>query len=150
VSRPTVGRWRQRFVESRCDGLLDEPKPGAPRRITDADVERVLTTTLESTPRDATHWSTRSLSKLQPALLEVDVTDLGIEQVAQTRGRVLQFAGRAFDVRVVLDERTYQPLAVVRTSALQLQQGTRETLNVGVLSDCRLVGDIKFPSGSMR
>jgi hypothetical protein len=113
-------------------------------------VERVLTTTLESTPGDATHWSTRSLSKLQPALLEVDVTDLGIEQVAQTRGRVLQFAGRAFDVRVVLDERTYQPLAVVRTSALQLQQGTRETLNVGVLSDCRLVGDIKFPSGSMR
>jgi transposase len=63
VSRPTVGRWRQRFVERRCDGLLDEPKPGAPRRITDADVERVLTTTLESTPRDATHWSTRSLAK---------------------------------------------------------------------------------------
>jgi transposase len=63
VSRPTVGRWRQRFVESRCDGLLDEQKPGAPRRITDADVERVLTTTLESTPRDATHWSTRSLAK---------------------------------------------------------------------------------------
>ncbi len=63
VSRPTVGRWRQRFVERRCDGLLDEPKPGAPRRITDADVERVLTTTLEHTPRDATHWSTRSLAK---------------------------------------------------------------------------------------
>jgi transposase len=63
VSRPTVGRWRRRFVESRCDGLLDEPKPGAPRRITDADVERVLTTTLERTPRDATHWSTRSLAK---------------------------------------------------------------------------------------
>jgi transposase len=63
VSRPTVGRWRQRFVEQRCDGLLDEPKPGAPRRITDIDVERVLTTTLESTPRDATHWSTRSLAK---------------------------------------------------------------------------------------
>ena len=63
VTRPTVGRWRQRFVEDRCEGLLDEPKPGAPRRITDADVERVLTTTLESTPRDATQWSTRSLAK---------------------------------------------------------------------------------------
>jgi transposase len=43
-------------------GPLDEPKPGAPRRITDADVERVITTTLETTPRDATHWSTRSLA----------------------------------------------------------------------------------------
>jgi len=63
VSRPTVGRWRRRFVEDRCDGLLDEPKPGAPRRISDADVERVLTTTLETAPRDATHWSTRSLAK---------------------------------------------------------------------------------------
>jgi len=63
VSRPTVGRWGHRFVERRCDGLLDEPKPGAPRCITDADVERVLTITLESTPRDATHWSTRSLAK---------------------------------------------------------------------------------------
>lgn len=62
VSRLTVGRWRQRFVERRCEGLLDEPKPGAPRRITDTDVERVLVTTLESTPRDATHWSTRSLA----------------------------------------------------------------------------------------
>lgn len=63
VSRPTVGRWRQRFVDHRCDGLLDEPRPGAPRTITDADVERVVTLTLETTPRDATHWSTRSLAK---------------------------------------------------------------------------------------
>jgi transposase len=63
VSLPTVGRWRRRFVDQRCEGLLDEPKPGAPRKITDADVERVLTTTLETTPRDATHWSTRSLAK---------------------------------------------------------------------------------------
>lgn len=63
VTRPTVGRWRQRFVDQRCDGLLDEPRPGAPRTITDAEVERVVTLTLESTPRDATHWSTRSLAK---------------------------------------------------------------------------------------
>jgi transposase len=63
VTRPTVGRWRQRFVEARCAGLLDEPKPGAPRTITDAMIEDALTTTLETTPVDATHWSTRSLAK---------------------------------------------------------------------------------------
>jgi transposase len=63
VTRPTIGRWRQRFVDRRCAGLLDEPKPGAPRQITDAMVEHALTTTLETTPADATHWSTRSLAK---------------------------------------------------------------------------------------
>jgi transposase len=59
VTRQTVGRWRARFIDKRLDGLLDEPRPGAPRTIRDADVERVVTLTLESTPRDATHWSTR-------------------------------------------------------------------------------------------
>ncbi len=59
----TVGKWRQRFVERRLDGLLDEPRPGAPRKVSDAEVERALTMTLESTPKDATHWSTRSLAK---------------------------------------------------------------------------------------
>ena len=63
MTRPTVGRWRQRFVDRRCAGLLDEPKPGAPRQITDAMVEQALTTTLETTPVDATQWSTRSLAK---------------------------------------------------------------------------------------
>jgi transposase len=63
VTRATVGKWRQRFVERRLDGLYDEPRPGAPRRVSDADVERVLTRTLESTPRGATHWSTRSMAK---------------------------------------------------------------------------------------
>jgi transposase len=63
VTRQTVGRWRARFIADRVDGLLDEPRPGAPRKISDADVERVLTQTLESTPRDATHWSTRSMAK---------------------------------------------------------------------------------------
>jgi transposase len=63
VTRPTVVKWRGRFVRARLDGLLDEPRPGAPRQITDAMVEQVLTLTLESTPRDATHWSTRSLAK---------------------------------------------------------------------------------------
>jgi transposase len=64
VSRPTVQTWRQRFAQHGPDGLLDEPRPGAPRRITDADVERVITLTLEAEPTGAaTHWSTRSLAK---------------------------------------------------------------------------------------
>ena len=60
VTRATVGKWRQRFVERRLDGLYDEPRPGAPRTVGDDDVERLIVTTLEETPGDATHWSTRS------------------------------------------------------------------------------------------
>jgi len=63
VTRPTVGKWRGRFLRKRLAGLLDEPRPGVPRKITDADVETVITKTLESAPRDATHWSTRSMAK---------------------------------------------------------------------------------------
>ncbi len=63
MTRVTVGKWRHRFLEKGCDGLLDEPRPGAPRRISDEDVERVITTTLESMPRGATHWSTRSMGR---------------------------------------------------------------------------------------
>ena len=63
TTRETVGKWRRRFVEKGCDGLLDEPRPGAPRTVGDADVERVVTMTLESMPRDATQWSTRSMAK---------------------------------------------------------------------------------------
>ena len=63
VIRQTVGRWRSRFVKQRLQGLLDEPRPGAPRKVGDEDVEKVLRLTLETLPRDATHWSTRSMSK---------------------------------------------------------------------------------------
>lgn len=62
ASRIRVGRWRERFLRDRLDGLLDEPRPGAPRKVTDEDVERVITLTLETTPKDATHWSTRSMA----------------------------------------------------------------------------------------
>lgn len=63
TNRVTVGRWRRRFLEVGIDGLLDEPRPGAPRKISDKDVERVITLTLESKPKDATHWSTRGMAK---------------------------------------------------------------------------------------
>ena len=63
VTRQTVTKWRQRFLRERLDGLLDEPRPGAPRTIRDADVERVITLTLERTPEDATHWSTRAMAR---------------------------------------------------------------------------------------
>ena len=63
VSKAMVGKWRNRFVTKRGDGLLDEPRPGAPRKIADKDVERVITLTLESKPKDATHWSTRGMAK---------------------------------------------------------------------------------------
>jgi transposase len=63
VTKQTVGKWRKRFLEKRLDGLLDEPRPGTPRKLSDAEVERVLALTLESTPDNATHWSTRSLAE---------------------------------------------------------------------------------------
>ena len=63
TSHTTVGTWRRRFNARRLDGLLDEPRPGAPRRIDDAKIELVVRTTLESLPKDATHWSTRELAR---------------------------------------------------------------------------------------
>jgi transposase len=63
LTKQTIGKWRARFLSQRLDGLLDEPRPGAPRRITDGDVERVMRLTLETTPHDATHWSTRAMAR---------------------------------------------------------------------------------------
>jgi transposase len=67
-------KWRSRFVARRLDGLLDEPRPGRPRTVTDEQVEAVITRTLESTPVNATHWSTRSLA-----------AELGLSQSAVSR-----------------------------------------------------------------
>src|SRR5258705_813182 len=63
LTKQTVGKWRTRFLTTRLDGLLDEPRPGAPRTVTDADVERGLTRTLETKPADATHWSLPSMAQ---------------------------------------------------------------------------------------
>ena len=63
LDRNTVGRWRRRFHRLRLAGLHDEPRPGAPRKVTDEKVERVIVATLETTPKGATHWSTRDMAK---------------------------------------------------------------------------------------
>jgi transposase len=62
VSRPTVSKWRSRFIERRLDGLADEPRPGGPRTITDEQIEDVVVATLERQPTDATHWSRASMA----------------------------------------------------------------------------------------
>ena len=63
VAPGTVGKWRGRFVKDRLDGLYDEPRPGAKRTITDEQIEQMIIRTLETTPRGATHWSTREMAK---------------------------------------------------------------------------------------
>ena len=74
VALSSARKWRSRFLVDRLDGLLDEPRPGRPRTVADEQVEAVITRTLETTPRDATHWSTRSLA-----------AELGMSQSAVSR-----------------------------------------------------------------
>jgi len=63
LCRPTVITWRRRFAERRLEGLDDEPRSGTPRTVSDEQVHEVVTRTLETKPRDATHWSTRTLAE---------------------------------------------------------------------------------------
>ncbi len=63
VTPQTVGKWRARYIERGVEGLLDEPRPGAPRKVTDDKVEEVVVKTLESKPTDSTHWSSRDMAK---------------------------------------------------------------------------------------
>jgi transposase len=74
IALSSARKWRSRFVTDRLDGLLDEPRPGRPRTVSDEQVEAVITRTLETTPTDATHWSTRSLA-----------AELGMSQSAVSR-----------------------------------------------------------------
>ena len=64
VTTQTVGKWRGRFVARRLRGLLDEPRSGAPRSISDAVVETVLAKTLHEQPPDAARWSSRRLASV--------------------------------------------------------------------------------------
>ena len=75
-----VRKWRSRFAEYRLDGLIDEPRPGKPWMITDEQVEEVVVKTLESTPKDATHWSTRSMAR------EVGLTQSAVLRIWQAFG----------------------------------------------------------------
>ena len=63
IAKHTVGKWRERFAAARADGLLDEPRPGAPRRVGDGEVAALVDRTLSSVPRGATHWSLRTMAR---------------------------------------------------------------------------------------
>lgn len=63
VHAKTVGKWRRRFLERRLEGLSDDPRPGVPRTVLDETVEEIVRRTIEETPPDATHWSTRSMAR---------------------------------------------------------------------------------------
>jgi transposase len=80
VTRPMVTKWRSRFAEHRLDGLSDEPRPGQPRTITDEQIEEVIVKTLETTPREATHWSTRSMAR------EVGLTQSAVHRIWKAFG----------------------------------------------------------------
>jgi transposase len=80
VHRNTVAKWRRRFEAERLDGLVDEPRPGQPWTISDAMVDEVITRTLESTPKDATHWSTRSMAA------EVGLTQSAVHRIWKAFG----------------------------------------------------------------
>jgi transposase len=80
VHRNMVAKWRARFLEQRLDGLVDEPRPGRPRTVTDEQVEEVIVRTLETTPKDATHWSTRSMAR------EVGLTQSAVQRIWKAFG----------------------------------------------------------------
>jgi len=169
LSKQAVGKWRRRFLERRLDGLLDEPRPGAPRKISDDEVERVLTLTLESAPEDATHWSTRSLARrtgltqnaisriwrafaLQPHRAEtfqLSTDPLFVETVRDIVGLYLSPPARA--VVLCVDEKT-QVQALDRTQPLlplrpgQVERHTHDYKRHGITS---LFAALEIQSGKV-
>jgi transposase len=153
----TVGKWRRRFAERRIDGLLDEPRPGAPRQIGDDDVAEVIRQTLETTPRGATHWSLRSMARaagfapstihriwkafnLQPHRTEtfkLSADPLFVEKVRDIVGLYLSPPERA--VVLCVDEKSQiqaldrtQPLLPMRPG--QVERRTHDYTRHGTLS----------------
>lgn len=157
TTNDTVGKWRSRFEAKRLDGLLDEDRPGAPRTITDEQVEQVLVRTLESQPEDATHWSTRSMAKrsgmsqsavsriwrafgLQPHradTFKLSTDPLFVEKVRDVVGLYLNPPDRA--VVLCVDEKT-EIQALDRTAPLlplrpgQVERGTHDYVRHGTTS----------------
>jgi transposase len=80
VTPQTVSKWRNRFAEQRLDGLLDAPRQGAPRSIDDSKVDAVIVRTLESVPKNATHWSTRSMAR------EMSVSQTAVSRIWRAFG----------------------------------------------------------------
>ena len=157
VCNATVGTWRNRFVAKRLDGLVDEPRPGAPRSVSDAEVERVVTRTLETKPESATHWSTRAMAKaaglsqsavgriwrafgLKPHLYEtfkLSTDPFFVEKVRDVVGLYLAPPEKAIVLSV--DEKS-QVQALDRTQPIlpmtpgQAERGTHDYVRHGVTS----------------
>ena len=157
VCNATVGTWRNRFVAKRLDGLVDEPRPGAPRSVSDAEVERVVTRTLETKPQNATHWSTRAMAKaagmsqsavsriwrafeLKPHLYEtfkLSTDPFFVEKVRDVVGLYLAPPEKAIVLSV--DEKS-QVQALDRTQPIlpmtpgQAERGTHDYVRHGVTS----------------
>jgi transposase len=157
ITPQMVGKWRTRFIEKRLDGILDEPRSGRPRKVGDAEIERVIVRTLESTPRDATHWSVRSMAKasglkpntiyriwrafsLQPHRTEtfkLSADPLFIEKVRDIVGLYLHPPEKA--VVLCVDEKS-QVQALDRTQPLlpmrpgQVEQRTHDYVRHGTTS----------------
>ena len=157
VCNATVGTWRSRFIAKRLDGLADDPRSGAPRTVTDAQVEDIITKTLETKPVNATHWSTRTMAKtagmsqsaigriwrafeLKPHLHEtfkLSTDPYFVEKVRDVVGLYLAPPEKAIVLSV--DEKS-QVQALDRTQPIlpmtpgQAERGTHDSVRHGVTS----------------